>query len=249
MKILVNSLCKQGGRDYNQDYVAYDASDGDACLVVCDGLGSYIGSEVASRLCATKIVETYKHVKETEGARAFTPDIVKAYVQTAHNYVAGYKEQNPVLRSSCTTVAGVVTNLTDTVIVHIGDTRAYILREGKIVYQTRDHSLARAAVDLGEIPLSEIRNHKDQNKLTRVLGSGYYIAPDCEIVTVPLQVGDGIIICSDGFWEYVYDEEMEADFVKASTPSEYIALMEARLLARVGPHNDNYSVIAAMVVE
>lgn len=251
MKILVNSLCKQGGRDYNQDYVAYDATEKDACLVVCDGLGSYVRSEVASRLCATKIVETYKLVKEsTDGlTRAFLPDVVKAYVQTAHNYVVGFKEQNPTIRSSCTTVAAVVTNLNGTVIAHIGDTRAYIIRDGKILFQTRDHSLARAAVDMGQIPLAQIRNHKDQNKLTRVLGSDYYIAPDCEIIPESLRPGDGIVICSDGFWEYVYDEEMEVDFLTSSTPSEYIARMEGRLLQRVNKHNDNYSVIAAMVVD
>ena len=249
MRILVNSICKQGGRDYNQDFVAYDAGEKDACLVVCDGLGSYIGSEVASRLCATKIVETYRYVKDTDKDRAFLPELSRAYVQTAHNYVVDFKEQNPSIRASCTTVVSVVTNLNYTVISHIGDTRAYLMRGGKLIFQTRDHSLARAAVDLGQIPLSGIRDHKDQNKLTRVLGSDYYIAPDCEIIAEPLLPGDGFIICTDGFWEYVYDEEMEADFAASATPSEALERMEARLLVRCGKRNDNYSAIIAMVVE
>ena len=249
MKILVNSICKQGGRDYNQDFVAYDATDTDACLVVCDGLGSYMGSEIVSRLCASKIVETYRLVKETDGDRAFTPELSRAYIQTAHNYALGFKEQNPAIRASCTTVASVVTNLKQTVISHIGDTRAYLFRGGRMLFQTRDHSLARAAVDLGQIPLSGIRDHKDQNKLTRVLGSDYHIAPDCEIIAEPLIPGDGFVICTDGFWEYVYDEEMEADFAASSAPSEAITRMEARLLSRCGKRNDNYSAIIAMVVD
>lgn len=172
----------------------------------------------------------------------------RSYVQTAHNYVIGFKEKNPSIRSSCTTVASVITNLTSTVISHIGDTRAYLFRNGNLIFQTRDHSLARAAVDCGQIPLSEIRNHKDQNKLTRVLGSDYYVAPDCEIITDPLAPGDGFIICTDGLWEYVFDEEMQADF-SCGNPTECLARMEARLSQRVNGRNDNYSAIAAMVVE
>lgn len=249
MKILVNSICKQGGRDYNQDFVAYDFTDGDACLVVCDGLGSYVGSEVASRLCASKIVETYKYVKDLEAEKAFTPDVCKAYIQAAHNFVVNAKDQNPYIKSSCTTVAAIVTNIDNTVIMHIGDTRAYLIHSGKLLFQTRDHSLARTAVDLGQIPLSEIRNHKDQNKLTRVLGSDYYVPPDCEIIAEPLLPGDGFVICSDGFWEYVLDEEMEEDFNSSDTPAEALSKMEARLLQRIGKHNDNYSAIIAMIVE
>lgn len=249
MNILVNSICKQGGRDYNQDFVAYTVEDNAACLVVCDGLGSYVGSEVASRLCATKIVETFQQIKELDFDRAFKPEFCQSYVQTAHNYVVEYKEQNPSIRSSCTTVASVVTDLKSAVVSHIGDTRVYFLKGGKITYQSKDHSLAQVAVDMGQITLTEVRNHKDQNKLTRVLGSDYYIAPDCEIISEPLAPGDGFIICTDGFWEYVFENEMEKDFAASSTPSECIARMEARLIKRINKYNDNYSVITAMVVD
>ena len=250
MKIVTSSLCKQGGREYNQDFLDLTVANDGACLVVCDGLGSYYGSEVASRICATKIIEAYSQVKQLDPARASKPEFCQSYIQSAHNCVVDEKERNHKIRSSCTTVACVVTDFNSTVISHIGDTRVYFFKNKKLHFQTKDHSLSQISVEMGRIPLRDIRSDKDQNKLTRVLGSDYYIPPDCDIYNSPLQVGDAFILCTDGFWEYVYEEEMEADlYASNATPDKALALMEQRLLARVNKFNDNYSAIVAMVVD
>ncbi len=249
MKILTSAICKQGGREYNQDYLDQTVADDGACLVVCDGLGSYYGSEVASRICATNIIETYNRIKQIDAERAVRPEFCQSYVQTAHNRVVDEKEKNPKIKSSCTTVACVVTDFNTTVMSHIGDTRVYFFKGGKLHYQTKDHSLSQIAVEMGQIPLRDIRSHKDQNKLTRVLGSDYYIPPDCDIYKSPLLAGDAFILCTDGFWEYVYEEEMEQDLLSSVTPDEALAKMEQRLLARVTKYNDNYSAIVAMIRE
>lgn len=249
MKISISSLCKQGGREYNQDYLSSAVYGNNACLVVCDGLGSYVGSEVASRLCATKITELYSAALQTDAARANMPETVMAYVEKAHEFVCGYKEQNPVLHNSCTTVSCFVTNGNSSVMAHIGDTRIYVFKKGKLVYQSKDHSLSQLAVEMGEIKLRDIRTHKDQNKLTRVLGNDYYIPPDCEIMRAPLERGDFVILCTDGFWEYVYEEEMEQDLTSSASPQEALNKMEQRLNMRIGRYNDNYSAIVAFVEE
>ena len=249
MKLVTSALCKQGGRQYNQDFVASFAEGSEACLVVCDGLGSYVGSEVASRLCATKIVENFLEIRALDRKRAFLPEFVQSYVKTAHNYVTDYKEANPMLKSSCTTVACLTTDGTHTVMSHIGDTRIYMFRGGKLAFQTKDHSLSQMAVDMGQIALRDIRSHKDQNKLTRVLGSDYYIAPDCDIDSRPLHKGDAFILCTDGFWEYVYEEEMEAALTSSRNPNEVLRKLESLLLSRVDNFNDNYSAIVMMVYE
>ena len=249
MKITLASICKQGGREYNQDFLASKTNGKEACLVVCDGLGSYVGSEVASRLCATKIVELFEKVYNADREKAFLPETVQAYVQNSHNFVSAYKEQNPVLHSSCTTVACFVTDGNASVMSHIGDTRIYLFKQGKLAYQSKDHSLSQLAVERGEIALRDIRTHKDQNKLTRVLGNDYYIPPDCEITRTPLVPGDYVILCTDGFWEYVYEEEMEHDLVTSPTPQDALAKMEQRLLMRVNKFNDNYSDIVAFATE
>ncbi|MCX4312653.1 MAG: serine/threonine-protein phosphatase [Clostridia bacterium] len=249
MKLLTSSICKQGGREYNQDYLDLTVDKDGACLVVCDGLGSYYGSEVASRICSTKIIEQFREVKQLDASRAVKPEYCQSYIQSAHNYVVDEKERNPKIRSSCTTVACVATDYNTTVISHIGDTRVYLFTGGKLHFQTRDHSLSQISVELGKIPLRDIRSDKDQNKLTRVLGSDYYIPPDCDIYNTPLKPGDAFIICTDGFWEYVYEEEMEEDLASSATPEEALAKMEQRLLARVTKFNDNYSAIVAVIKE
>ena len=247
MQLLTSSICKQGGREYNQDYLGLAVASDGACLVVCDGLGSYYGSEVASRICSTKIIEAYSQVKQLDPERAVKPEYCQSYVQSAHNRVVDEKERNPKIRSSCTTVACVTTDYNTTVISHIGDTRVYLFKNNKLHFQTKDHSLSQIAVEMGRIPFRDIRSDKDQNKLTRVLGSDYYIPPDCDIYNTPLAVGDAFILCTDGFWEYVYEEEMEEDLASSSTPEEALVKMEQRLLARVTKYNDNYSAIVAMV--
>lgn len=247
MKLLTSSICKQGGREYNQDYLDLTVDDNGACLVVCDGLGSYYGSEVASRICSTKIIEEYREVKALDRERAVKPEFCQSYIQSAHNHVVDEKEKNPKIRSSCTTVACVVTDFDTTVISHIGDTRVYLFINNKLHFQTRDHSLSQISVEMGKIPLRDIRSDKDQNKLTRVLGSDYYIPPDCDIYNTPLKPGDAFILCTDGFWEYVYEEEMEEDLASSATPEEALAKMEQRLLSRVSKFNDNYSAIVATV--
>ena len=62
-----------------------------------------------------------------------------------------------------------------------------------------------------------------------------------------LTAGDAVILCTDGFWEYVYEEEMEADLLSSATPEEALNKMETRLLSRVGKFNDNYSAIVAKI--
>ncbi len=247
MKLLTSTICKQGGREYNQDYLDLLVEPDGACLVVCDGLGSYYGSEVASRICASKVIESFAQVKKADRTRIVKPEFSQGFIQTAHNCVIDEKENNPKIRSSCTTVACVVTDFESTVISHIGDTRVYFFKNNKLHFQTKDHSLSQISVEMGKIPLRDIRSDKDQNKLTRVLGSDYYIPPDCDIYNTPLAPNDAFILCTDGFWEYVYEEEMEEDLASSATPEEALSKMERRLLSRVTKFNDNYSAIVAMV--
>ena len=250
MKIIAASICKQGGREYNQDYVAHMIEGGKACFIVCDGLGSYVGSEIASMLCAVKIADSFKKGLADGKSDLISDASALSLTEAAHNYVLDFKSKNPEISSSCTTAALVLTDLAGkTVMSHIGDSRIYFFEGGALKYQSKDHSLAQLAVEMGRITTREIRTHKDQNKLTRVLGSDYYVEPDIAGYGSPLKVGDAFIVCTDGFWEYVFEEEMEAAVASCSTPEEVIAYLEKLLLDRISNYNDNYTALVAMVVE
>ena len=247
MKLSIASICKQGGRQYNQDFVASSVNGNCACLVVCDGLGSYVGSEVASSLCARKILESFAATRQNSN-KFVNQSVVHDYIFDAHNFVVQYKEDKPKLISSCTTVATVFTNFDTTIFAHIGDSRVYYFSQGKLKFQTLDHSMAQAAVERGEISLNEIRTHKDQNKLTRVLGSDYFAEPDCQTLNQPLNSGDWLLICTDGWWEYVFEEEMEGVFRISKSPEDAINRMEKRLVRRAPYNNDNFTAVVAQVL-
>jgi serine/threonine protein phosphatase PrpC len=139
------------------------------------------------------------------------------------------------------------TDFDTTVFSHIGDTRVYYFRQNKLAHQTLDHSMAQAAVERGEIKLNEVRNHKDQNKLTKVLGSDTVPTPDCFLLDEPLQQGDWFLLCTDGWWEYVYEEEMEGILRISNSPEDALNRMEKRLSKRAPYNNDNFSAIVALV--
>lgn len=123
---------------------------------------------------------------------------------------------------------------------HTGDTRVYFFRGGTLGFYSKDHSLARAAVERGEITAAEIRGHEDQNKLTRVLGSDGFSAPDYKICD-DYANGDSILICTDGFWEYVYEYEMERVLQSTDGANPALRKMEEILRGRAHEGHDNYT--------
>jgi hypothetical protein len=137
------------------------------------------------------------------------------------------------------TAVVLVANQNAAVCGHIGDSRLYHFRASHIAHQTQDHSVPGALAASGDIGLQQIRFHEDRNRLLRSLGGESESSPTIE--TRNLTQGDAFLLCSDGFWEYVNELEMEVDCAKASTPAEWMSFMTARLLQRAQPENDNYT--------
>lgn len=129
---------------------------------------------------------------------------------------------------------------------HVGDSRLYHFVDGKLAFQTRDHSVAQIGVMLGEITLDEIRFHEDRSRVLRALGQDEEL--NVETREEPLGPGrHAFLLCSDGFWEYVLEAEMEAALAEASDPEDWIARMRAYLQGRIPPGNDNNTAAAVWV--
>lgn len=240
MNIDVSTMSKQGGREYNQDYVSTFFDNRGGCFVLCDGLGGYSGSENASKIAARAMVKQYKEKP------VCTEKNLQKYIQTAHKQILEFKKFNPSNGSICTTLTTVMTDLNSVIVGHVGDSRIYYFSDDKIIYQSVDHSLSQLAVEVGDIELSQIRNHPDRNVLLRVLGSKKPAEPYVAQLDHKVKSGDKIILMSDGFWEYVLEDEMIEDSKKCQNPKEWIDRMEKRLLKRVDFYNDNYSVVAVI---
>jgi len=124
---------------------------------------------------------------------------------------------------------------------HVGDTRIYQFRNNKIIYQSIDHSVSQMAVIVGEIKVDEIRSHADRNKLTRSLGAWDNIEAD--VAELFIKAGDAFLLCSDGFWEHVFEQDMCSDLATSNTAAEWLTKMRKRVEQRITPTGDNHSAI------
>ena len=97
---------------------------------------------------------------------------------------------------------------------------------------------------MGEITPEEIRFHVDRNKLLKVLGDTEELRIDQIREPVDIEPGDAFLLCTDGFWEYVYETEMEIDLIKSRSPKEWTEYMVKRLLLRPAAERDNFTVLA-----
>ena len=121
---------------------------------------------------------------------------------------------------------------------HVGDSRLYHFLDGKLVFQTRDHSASQIAVMLGEITVDQIRFHEDRSRVLRAVGQEG--AMNVEAAEELLAKGTHAwLLCSDGFWEYVLESEMEEDLRLAKDPQDWLSRMRERLKERIPENNDN----------
>ena len=142
-----------------------------------------------------------------------------------------------------TTLVGLMLDTEHAVWAHIGDSRLYHFLDGRLVFQTQDHSASQIAVLLGEIAPSQIRSSKDRAILTKALGQPGDV-PAAQIHAQLLEPGvHAFLLCTDGFWEYVLEEEMEQDLRLARSAKQWLEKMRRRLQARAPADQDNHSAI------
>lgn len=130
---------------------------------------------------------------------------------------------------------------------NVGDSRVYFFRDGRLICRTKDHSVCQAAVDAGMITDEQIRRSEDRSKLLKALGDEAKLKPPKEYDTIELRGGDAFLICSDGFWEYVWEAEMEIDLLKAESAEKWAGYMLRRHLKRSECECDNFSIVCGIV--
>ena len=222
-----------GGRARNEDTVRYAARGEDAlCLVLADGLGGHGGGELASAAAAESICRGWDGTADAEA--------LKALVREANRQVLAIQTSQCAMKTTVTvlTLAG-----GRAVWAHAGDSRLYYFHDGTLAFQTRDHSAAQLGVLLGDITVDQIRFHEDRSRVLRALGQDN----DLAVETGERELGGGrhaFLLCSDGFWEYVLEQEMVDDLAAAASPEEWLDRMRTRLKKRIPEDNDNNTAAA-----
>lgn len=241
MDIKVAKITNKGGRNYNEDYCDFYKSEDRCLLVLADGLGGHGGGDVASKVAVEKTIELLKDCKINK-----SEDFEKILKGT-QNEVINVQKQQRKLSTVRTTLVTAVVEEEQLFIAHIGDSRAYVFRNNELLFQTNDHSVVWVLMKTGEISEEEIRNHPDRNKVLRVVGVEGSFRPEIQKEGIKLESGDAILLCTDGFWEYVLEEEMIKLLKRTKNPNRWLKLMEKRINKRVDEGNDNYSAIAAYI--
>lgn len=243
MKYQTTTLTQQGGRAYNEDYCGFvEPEEQLGCWVVADGLGGHVGGDVASKLAVEFMLDTFT------GKPLLATETLKLQFDNAQAAVMAEQKSSLKLADMQTTAVALIVQNDQALWGHIGDTRLYYFHEGSVHKQTSDHSVPQMLAKAGEIEADEIRFHEDRNRLLRSIGSEESFKPYLEQSPISLYSGDAFLLCTDGFWEYVFETEMEADLDQADSVTGWVTAMELRLLARAPEKNDNYSAIAIRVL-
>ncbi len=234
MKISYAEYTDVGGRGNNEDALSVTVADHGHLFLVADGLGGHDNGEEASGLAVEEIKRIF-----TESGAAFDPE--KAIISANELILNKQKEEGSSMKTTIT-LAWVKEKMT--VFAHVGDSRIYAFDKNSIVYQSPDHSVSYLAVKMGEISLAEIRNHRDRNKLTRALG----VSEDVSVHISTLNNSDymGLLLCSDGLWEYVYEDEMVELLQSNDSPKAWIEEMRKLHAKRVDGKHDNNTAVAVI---
>lgn len=233
------AITDKGGRTKNEDSVKHYYMAGSCgCWVVADGLGGHAAGEVASAVAAESIVERFSHFPSLD------TESIRECFNYALNRILNIQQEEPRLKSMRTTAVGLFTDCSRLTWAHIGDSRLYFFRDGKLYFQTKDHSVSQACVAAGEITTDQIRFHEDRSKLLKVLGTDEKLKLEIHRPPVIPENGDAFLLCSDGFWEYVLESEMENELLKSENPEIWISRLTELLLGRVEGEYDNFSAIA-----
>ncbi len=229
-----SSYSSVGGRDNNEDACrAEDYADG--CLfVLADGLGGCECGEIASNTAVNAIFEYYR-------ANAEEPDIEEA-VNLANSRVIDAQNDDKKKMKTTITVAHVTKDRVH--FAHVGDSRIYAFLDGQIVYQSIDHSASQMAVLVGKITPDQIRHHEDRNILTRALGVSYDLKVD--MTSLGVWEYDALLLCSDGFWEYIEEEDMCRCLTNAQTPEQWLQAMRQIADACAPANRDNNTAVVMM---
>ncbi len=240
LEVSISVLTKVGGRKRNEDSCGFMNDNGYICCVLSDGAGGHGGGDVASKLAVDSILESFQQ------SQTVTPQRTGDLLHMANQVVIAHQAQDRALHDMRATLVVLLIDELNSQAVwgHIGDSRLYGFRGGSQFFQSKDHSVFQSMVDAGFVKPGAARDSNQRTILTGSLGGEEGFVPTITQTLQSVKSGDVYLICSDGFWEYVDEAEMERLLMRAGSPEDWLAQMEQVLLANKREGHDNYSAIA-----
>jgi serine/threonine protein phosphatase PrpC len=223
-------------REINQDSYAVDLDQG--LFVVADGMGGHAAGEKASQL-AVQVIEERLDAATIGSDEEELQSHIQTAIQEANRQILSMSMEEPSMRGMGTTATVLVTRGNQLYVGHVGDSRAYIVRNRRIDQLTEDHSIVAQLVRARAITPQEAARHPYRNVITRCLGMN----ADLEADTYhrELKPGDRLLICSDGLTGLVSDDEMLQHVASSDDPQK--ACQELVNLTLERGANDNVTVV------
>ncbi len=228
-----------GERRKNEDYLLPNSPRhvGEPPLFICcDGVGGAPSGEIASKIACQSMKYFFNQQSNVVQDEMFLHNAV----EYAREKIIEYENSHPESKGMCTTMTAVSFHQGEATLAWMGDSRIYQVRDGKILYQTWDHSYVNTLVEKGLLTVEETRTHPKRNIITKTLGAAKSDRiPEVKVIS-DIKEGDFFLLCTDGLLEKVSSENLEGWLKKNEQPE---AIKEKLLQHCLNKTHDNFSMI------
>jgi serine/threonine protein phosphatase PrpC len=236
----VSAFSRPGGRERNEDACGYVERDGIVCCVLADGAGGHGGGDFASQTSVQFVMDGFN------AHPGVSASVLRQLIYGANAALLQRQEECEALADMRSTLVVLLfdTNCGSATWGHVGDSRLYLLRDGRIRTRTRDHSLVQTMVDNGMMRPEQAADHPESNVLFTSLGLRDAFQADVLETPYQLNDGDAFLLCSDGVWGAICDTAIVECLDCSSSADEWLRRIEQKVDAQLHDSSDNYSAIA-----
>ena len=240
MKFTIYQESRPGKRPNNEDRLAHCYSRDALMMVIADGMGGHYYGEIAAQIAVQCLTESFQREANPKISDPFS--FLNRAMLNAHSAILDFTEAHKLDDSPRTTCVACLIQDSIGYWAHAGDSRLYVIRGGKVLTRTRDHSRVQLLIDQGIISEAQAAFHPDRNKVYSCLGGRQ--EPEIELSRkTPLESGDVVALCTDGLWG-LYPDDLLATALRRENLMKVVPDLLDQADARGGPNADNLSIVA-----
>lgn len=245
MKTAIAHINRLGNRFQNEDRLIVAEDRDSIMLVVADGMGGHGGGDIAAQVLVDTLDQYFRRSKKPI---ASPRDFLRTAIEAAHgNIIKAGKKQQPPIEPRTTCVACIVQGSTVTW-AHVGDSRLYLLRGDRILARTIDHSYVEELFRQGLISEADMLTHPKRSYITQCVGALNHLPDISYTERDDLQQDDVLLLCSDGLWSELKDNDLRSLPGKSDLDAALNDLA-SRAESRAYPQSDNISAIALRMLD